>query len=120
MAYSGTTAASSLANPPVNLVRAFGNTVNQSGMVIGTTNLQTGGGNGLWHYSSTDTMATIISNLAYFTDGQQLGMRMGDVIFVANASTVASSAVTMGIGLLGTTNSTAGWTIMTAGNIASS
>ena len=120
MAYSGTTAASSLANPPINLTRAWGNTVNQSGMVIASTNLAIGGGNGLWFYSSTDATTAIGANLAYFTDGLQLGMRNGDILFNVAASSIGSTTVTMGVAILGTTNSTAGFTVMTGGVIQSS
>lgn len=120
MAYSGSTAASSVANPPVLLARGMGNQTNQSGLVVGTTSLAYGGGNGLWFYSSTDASSDIIASVTYFTDGKQLGMRNGDVILTVYASSVASTTVSMAVGVLGTTNSTNGFSIMTAGCIASS
>lgn len=108
MAYSGTTAASSVANPPILLVRGVGTLVNAAGAVIGSTAQPNVGGTGLWYYASTDG-ATICSSPGYFTDGRQLGMRNGDFILIAAATAVGSTTVGAALGLLMTTNSTAGY-----------
>ena len=119
MAYSGTTAASSLRNPPIKIAGGIAPTLNTRGLVVGTTSLVSGGGNSLWIYSSTDTQANILADTAYFTDGHELGMRNGDWLLNSYASTVASTTVSGGLALLGSTNSTAGYTIMTAALITS-
>ncbi len=120
MAYSGTTAASSVSNPPVLLSRGMGYLANAAGAVIGaTTSLKTIGGMGLWYYASTDG-STLQTATAYFTDGAQLGMRQGDFILLASATAVGSTTVGIGVGMLMTTNSTAGWNVAATGLILSS
>jgi hypothetical protein len=42
---------------------------------------QTIAGNGIWHYSSTD-VHTDVDAAGYFTNGEALGMKVGDVVFV--------------------------------------
>lgn len=109
MAYSGTTAASSLQNPPVKIAQGMANLSSTLGAVVGATSpLRTVGGTGLWVYQSLDG-ATITSSIAYFTDGDKLGMRQGDFILIAAATAAGSTAVGMALGMLMTTNSTAGW-----------
>lgn len=118
MAYSGSTAASSLANPPQQIAKGMGNIVNQSGAVVGSTAQPLVGGNGLWFYSSTDG-STKLQDTAYFTDGAQLGMRNGDVLIGVAASSVGSTTLTMCMGILITTNSTAGFNLSTGGTMTS-
>ena len=110
MAYSGTTAATSLSNPPIQLARGVGNIVNQSGAVAGSTAQPLVGGCGLWFYSSTDG-TTLLQGTAYFTDGAQLGMRNGDILINVASTAVGSTTGGMGIGVLLTTNSTAGFNV---------
>jgi len=119
MAYTGTTAATSLQNPPLCLARGMGYTVNQAGAVLGSTALGQTGGNGLWYYASTDT-STLTQAAGYFTDGQSLGMRQGDILLSCYASSVASTTVLLQVGILMTTNSTQGWNTAIAGCISSS
>ena len=115
---TGTSLGTSLANPPINLVRGLGAIMNPSGNMLGSVNAAAGftslastnvfsGGSGLWYYCSSDS-ATIATSPGYFTDGLQLGMRIGDVIFNVAQSSYATSP-TLAIGVLGTTNSTAGF-----------
>jgi len=118
MAYQGTTAASSVSNPPINLVRGMAPTLNASGNLLYSTASSSPsvvqGGNGIWHYMSTDPTTTIVGTLNYFTDGLQLGMRNGDVIYCVSVSSAGStSSLLMGIGVLATTNSTAGFSVGT-------
>jgi hypothetical protein len=93
MAYQGTTAASTASNPPRVLVPNLGG-------LPGSTQLSTGVGGGmspyrmqggaLWFYSSSDPHATV-STGNYFTDGQKLGMRVGDVVLGLYWTTQGSS-----------------------------
>ncbi len=109
MAYSGTTAASSVQNPPLLIGRGLGMLTSTLAAVVGATSpLRQTGGTGLWIYQSLDG-ATITSSIAYFTDGQQLGMRNGDFILISAATAAGSTTVGMALGMLMTTNSTAGW-----------
>lgn len=122
MAYSGSTAASSVANPPICILpMGITPTNNASGNVLGSS-LQTttafSGGVQLWRYTSSDA-STLAQGAGYFTDGLSLGMRNGDIIFIV-AQTSLGTSPTMSIGVLMTTNSTAGFNVASAGAIASS
>lgn len=121
MAYSGSTAASSVANPPLLLVRGVGQINNAAGNVLGSS-LQTttafAGGSGLWYYASSDG-STLLQAAGYFTDGLALGMRIGDVLMAVAQSSLGTSP-TMSMGVLVTTNSTNGFNVNTGGAIASS
>lgn len=44
------------------------------------------GGNQLWHYSSADAVATVIAG-DYFSNGDALGMDLGDVVFIYDSNT---------------------------------
>ena len=122
MAYTGSTAASSIANPPICLT---GNGLtpyyNAAANVLGSS-LQTtqpfNGGTNLWRYTSSDA-STLAQGAGYFTDGLSLGMRIGDLIAIV-AQTSLGTSPTMSWGVLVTTNSTAGFNVASAGAIASS
>ena len=87
MAYNGTTAASSVANPPVQIARAMGG---------GLNTLSTGGaGGGLWMYNSSNG-STELQSSTFFTDGYYLGMKQGDVL-IFTASTGSSAFCGMGV-----------------------
>lgn len=93
MAYSGTTAATSLANPPRGVLPSA------MSMVVGTTGLSTvpsapsGQGGGLWFYSSTN-LTTDLTATNFFTDGKALGMRPGDLVFGVQFSSAGSTVTT--------------------------
>lgn len=87
MAYSGTTAASSVANPPIRIAGAVGQGFNTS------STLGTGGG--VWLYTSTNGTTELVST-TFFTDGYYLGMKQGDVVF-ATGSTGSSAYLTIGV-----------------------
>ncbi len=89
MAYSGSTAASSVANPPIQLVKGVANTTN-----TGSTTLA---GNGVWFYSSTNG-STECHATSFFTDAYYLGMKAGDVII--GVSNTGSSVHTW-VGVVG-------------------
>lgn len=88
MAYIGTTAASSIANPPqcVSPGIGVGARLASTGCPIGLR---------LWMFGSTDTSSSPFTS-NYFSDAKNLGMRQGDVVIcVGMTSTVASSQVLM-------------------------
>jgi len=115
MAYSGSTAASSVANPPRLLVGRFQG-------VPGTTGLSTANpgqgsqGGSLWFYSSTNTSTQLYAT-TFFTDGWYLGMRAGDIL-ISNSFTSAGSSVTTMLGTI-VTASTAGCGVSTGAAVTS-
>ena len=42
-------------------------------------------GNGLWHYSSADTVATVTGS-DYFANGDALGMKVGDFVMIYDSN----------------------------------
>jgi len=91
MAYLGTTAASSIVNPP-RVVQPLD--VARIGSSAGPLAAR------LWLYASTGTSSDPFT-ANYFTDALQLGMKEGDImLYVGRISTVASSAV-LGMGVVG-------------------
>lgn len=78
MAYSGTTSTSP--NPP-NMLSSF----------MGST---FGGGLRVWYYRSTNALHVggAESSTGFFTDGELLGMTLGDPIFVIGSTTFLMSA----------------------------
>ena len=93
MAYSGSTAASSVANPP-RLA-----SVPPLGALRGTTGLTTapsvpgGQGGALWTYSSTN-LTTDLTAAGFVSDGKALGMRPGDFLLASQFSSAGSSVQT--------------------------
>lgn len=77
MAYQGTT--STAANPPRLISRAMGSTAGAAGT-------------GLWQYASTHVQVQVDST-GFFTDGLDLGMNLGDIVFV-----IGSTTTTPGLG----------------------
>jgi hypothetical protein len=115
MAYSGTTAASSLANPPVLLWRGAGarTVLGTSGTTAWSSGVTRAGGIQQWAYISTN-LSTDLTAVGFFTDGKQLGMQVGDLLLNVQYTSAGSSFVS-GIGVLTTTNSSAGWNLTTGG-----
>lgn len=93
MAYSGTTAASSLANPPRQMLVA------SMSMLSGATGLSTvpsapnGQGGGMWYYSSTNATTDLVAS-NFFTDGKYLGMKPGDLVTGVQFTSAGSSVIT--------------------------
>lgn len=120
MAYVGTSAASSLQNLPINIINGL---ATQNSPVAGTLFSATaatsyaafGGGIGLWMYQSSDPTSTITGTNTYFTDGLQLGMRNGHVIICQAATSLGSTVFLMGMGILYSTNSSAGFSVVPGG-----
>jgi len=107
MGYVGTTAASSVSNPPIQIARGL------AGGILGST-LQ---GTGVWFYSSTDG-TTVMESSTYFTDGFYLGMRQGDVVYGAAGASIGSTTPIAYFGILGAV-STAGAGLSTGGTMTS-
>jgi|SRR3990172_5043664 len=75
MAYAGVN--STIANPPAAMVETVGSTG--------------GRGSRIWLYKSTHAQAEV-SSTGFFTDGTNLGMQLGDVVFVMGSTTYIMSA----------------------------
>lgn len=118
MAYQGSTAASSVANPPRSLISRFAG-------VPASTQLSTGVGNnvyreqggGFWLYVSSHG-STACMDTNFFTDAWYIGIRPGDFLIGMQWTTLGSSLVTF-IGAFASV-STAGANITTGGTITSS
>jgi len=111
MAYSGSTAASSVANPPTRQ----GNTLISQRSVDESTSVAEGGS--LWTYTSSNlTTDLTVSN--FFTDAKRLGMRNGDILISATYSTESSTGHILAIGMI-TGVSTSGANLSTGGTITS-
>lgn len=81
MAYSGSTAASSVANVPTRVAGP---------LTIGSTDGPNPRGGSLWFYHSADG-STVVSASDYFTDAFYIGMRPGDVVFGSFSSSLGST-----------------------------
>lgn len=78
MAYAGTTSTSP--NPPRLTSQGIGSTA--------------GGGIREWQYKSTHT-AALVSSTGHFTDGQALGMQVGDIVWVQGSTTYVLTSHTV-------------------------
>ena len=77
MAYRGTTAASSVANPPRALIAGMSGL--RSSDQVGSSQLV---GANVWLYNTTDSSTDLVT-ANYFTDALQLGMKRGDIVMGA-------------------------------------
>jgi len=103
MSYYGTTQASSIANPPRQLIAPFATNAaiagsteylsTQGSTAANNPNAPGGGGGGLWFYSSTNA-TTDLTATNFFSDGFYLGMRAGDVVMGNQFSSLGSSVTT--------------------------
>lgn len=103
MAYFGTTAASSVSNPPRQLVAPFATNASlpgstqflstQGSTAANNSNAPGGGGGGLWAYVSTN-LTTDLTVANFFSDGFYLGMNAGDQIQGAQFTSLGSSVTT--------------------------
>ena len=126
MAYFGSTQASSIANPPRQLVAPFatnpviaGSTQylsTQGSTAANNANAPGGGGGGLWYYASTNATTDLTAS-NFFSDGYYLGMRAGDPIFTVSFTSLGSSVQT-GLGVI-VSVSTAGASLSTGSLITS-
>lgn len=116
MAYSGSTAGTTLANPP-RLVIAGGlaQTPGTTGLTTAPTGAGAQGGN-LWYYASTN-LTTDLTASNFFSDGYYLGMKPGDIVFGAQFSSAGSSVTTFQGAITGV--STSGASLSTGSLITS-
>ena len=108
MAYAGTTAASSVANPPMAM---------WAPAIRGVSDVSTasGGGRRLWLYNSSNaTSDQLASN--FFTDAWYLGMKQGDIV-LGTIATGSSVSVFLGVLSSVTTN---GANLASSGGLLSS
>lgn len=115
MAYYGSTAASSLANPPRLMFGAMASLPETTGLSTATANQHLQGGQ-LWFYSSTNLSTDILAS-NFFTDGKALGMRPGDVVIGNQFSSAGSSVQTFICSVTGV--STSGATLSTGASLTS-
>ena len=113
MAYSGSTASSSLANPPRCIAGpALYGHQGSSGLTTAPDAPNNQGGN-LWSYVSTN-LTTDITESGFFSDGYSLGMRPGDIVMAIQFSS-AGSSVMMSMHPVTVVNSTSGAVSVSAG-----
>lgn len=115
MAYYGSTASSSLANPPRLMVSAMVSLPETTGLSTATNNQHLQGGQ-LWFYSSTN-LSTDILAANFFTDGKALGMKPGDIVIGNQFSSAGSSVQTFICSVTGV--STSGATLSTGASLTS-
>lgn len=104
MAYSGSTASSTLANPPRLVIPGgIAGVSNTTGLSTAPASPGNQGG-ALWYYSSTNLTTDIVA-ANFFTDGWYLGMRPGDCVMGVQFSSAGSSVTTfMGAVVSASTN----------------
>jgi tetrahydromethanopterin S-methyltransferase subunit D len=85
MAYLGTTAATTLQNPPILLARGMGSGFQTTGGTSAGVAAGTGVGHGLWMYASTNSSTEVLA-ANFFSDGFYLGMKAGDIVMCAGAT----------------------------------
>ena len=92
MAYSGSTAASTLANPPRQLIAGIASPMGTTGLSTAPASPGNQGG-GLWYYASTNLTTDLVAS-GFFSDGKALGMKPGDMVMGVQFSSAGSSVTT--------------------------
>lgn len=92
MAYSGTTAASSVSNPPRKIVEGIAGNAGTTGLTT-VPNAPGAQGGALWYYSSTNLTTDLVAS-DFFSDGKALGMRPGDMVMGTQFTSAGSSVIT--------------------------
>lgn len=117
MSYSGTTASSTVANPPRCIVGGalYGVAGNTTGLSSAPESPNNQGGS-LWFYASTNKTTDITAS-NFFADGDDLGMRPGDMVLNVQF-TSAGSSVVVGFGAI-TGVSTSGASLSTGSLVTS-
>lgn len=111
MSYSGTTAASSVANPPNLIASSLG------GRLTAGSSATVGAGGNVWLYSSTN-LTTDMTVASFFTEAFYIGMKQGDIVLGAQASSAGSTTQIAYLGVLGAVT-TAGAALSTGGTMTS-
>ena len=119
MSYSGSTAGSTLANPPVLISSGMSKIALNNGSTINGT--AKGSGTQLWIYTSTNSATEASSGTnsgAFFSDAYNLGMKNGDVVIMVGAT--AATTVGLAIGVIqGITSTGAGGYMSTGSQVSS-
>lgn len=115
MAYYSSTEATSVSNPPRLIFGAMTALHATTGLSTATATQHQQGGQ-LWFYSSTNLSTDVLAS-NFFTDGQKLGMRPGDVV-IGNQFSSAGSSVQLFMGAV-TSVSTSGASLSTGGTMTS-
>lgn len=112
MAYSGTTAASSVSNPPLRIAGYAGAGANSTafGVAAGA------GAKSLWLYNSSNNSTGDMMGSNFFTDAYYIGMKTGDLIM---GSVCTGSSISVFLGVIGTVT-TSGAAIASTGGCLSS
>lgn len=111
MSYSGATAASSVANPPVRIGGYLGGGANTTAFGVAVSK----GAKSLWLYNSSHS-STQLSDTNFFSDAYYLGMKQGDIVMFASAT---GSSVGVGLGVLSSVT-TNGANLASTGGVISS
>lgn len=119
MSYSGSTAGSTLANPPMLVSSGMTKTVLNMGSTVNGAGK--GSGAQIWLYTSTNSATEASSGTnsgAFFADAWSLGMRNGDVIMMVGATGATTLGFAMGV-VQGITSTGAGGFLSTGSQISS-
>lgn len=116
MAYSGSTAASTVTNPPINVISVVGGRIQNSSSAL-SSGIVVGGGGDVWLYNSTN-LTTDMTVANFFSDAYYLGMKQGDIVMGAQAAAAGSTTQIAYFGILGAV-STAGAALSTGGTMTS-
>ena len=111
MAYYGTTASSTLANPARLLIQGLTRNQGTTGLTTAPSAPNSQGGS-LWYYCSTNLSTDVLAS-GFFSDGKVLGMGPGDVVLNVQFSSAGSSVQGM-FGII-TAITTAGAASMSTG-----
>lgn len=111
MSYSGSTAASSVANPPSRVATGLLSQRN----IRESTSVAEGGS--LWTYVSSN-LTTDLTGSSFFSDAGNLGMRNGDILIAGQYSTQSSTGHIVAIGMI-TFDSTSAASLSTGGTVTS-
>ena len=90
MSYSGTTAASTLANPPIKIGGYLGLGPNSTASAAAGS-----WGKSLWMYNSSHS-STQLTDTNFFTDALALGMKQNDIV-MAVCNTGSSVSIVIGV-----------------------
>lgn len=93
MAYSGSTAATTVANPPRRIVGGIATPPQSTSLTTNPTRAPGGQGGSIWYYCSTNATTDLVAS-NFFSDGWYLGMRPGDMVMGCQFTSAASSVVT--------------------------
>lgn len=90
MSYSGTTAATTVSNPPVRIGGYLGQGPNSTASAAAGS-----WGRSLWLYNSSHS-STQLTDSNFFSDAQALGMKMNDIV-MAVCNTGSSVSIVIGV-----------------------